>query len=59
MAQAQPQGGERNRTAPAAGGELTSVEVVDPASGASHVEYRRDGRPLGAEDPEARMSGHR
>ena len=55
-AQGQPQGGERNQTAPATGGELTSVEVVDPTSGASHVEYRRDGRPIGAEDPEGLMS---
>lgn len=54
--QGQPQGGEPNRSAPASGGELTQVEVIDPASGASHVEYRRDGRAIGAEDPEAGMS---
>ncbi len=35
---------------------MTEVEVIDPASGASHVEYRRDGRAIGAEDPEAGMS---
>jgi hypothetical protein len=55
-AQGQPQGGEPNRAAPAAGGAMTEVEVIDPASGVSHVEYRRDGRTIGAEDPEAGMS---
>ncbi len=35
---------------------MTELEVVDPESGTTHLEYRRDGRPLGAEDPEARMS---
>ena len=55
-AQGQPQGGEPNRAARAEGGTLSSVEVVDPTSGAAHLEYRRDGRPIGAEDPEARMS---
>jgi len=55
-AQGQPQVGEPNRAARAEGGTLSSVEVVDPTSGAAHLEYRRDGRPIGAEDPEARMS---
>ena len=55
-AQGQPQGGSPNRATPAEGGAMTEVEVIDPASGASHVEYRRDGRAIGAEDPEAGMS---
>lgn len=53
---AAPQGGEPNRAAPATGGQLTSIEQIDPRTGASRVEYRRDGRAIGAEDPEARMS---
>lgn len=56
QAQGQPQGGQPNRSAPATGGPMTELEVVDPESGATHLEYRRDGRPLGAEDPEARLS---
>lgn len=55
-AQGQPQGGQPNRAAPAAGGALTEIEVVDPRSGAAHVEYRRDGKTIGAEDPEAGVS---
>ncbi len=55
-AQGQPQGGQPNRQDPAAGGAMTEIEVVNPQSGASHVEYRRDGRVIGAEDPEAGMS---
>jgi phage protein D len=51
-AQGQLQGGEPNRAAPAAGGAMTEVEVFDPASGDAHVEYRRDGRQIGSEDPE-------
>ena len=35
---------------------MTEVEVVDPETGATRVEYRRDGQPIGAEDPEAQMS---
>lgn len=54
--QGQQQGGQPNRNAPATGGAMTELEVVDPESGRTHLEYRRDGRPLGAEDPEARMS---
>jgi hypothetical protein len=33
---------------------MTQVEVVDPETGATRIEYRRDGRPVGAGDPEAR-----
>lgn len=53
---AQEQRGERNRSEPSAGGSMTEVEVVDPETGATRVEYRRDGQPIGAEDPEAQMS---
>jgi len=53
---AQEQRGERNRSEPTAGGSMTEVEVVDPETGATRVEYRRDGQPIGAEDPEAQMS---
>ncbi len=55
-AKGQPQGGQPNRATPAAGGAMTEVEVIDQASGASHVEYRRDGRALGAGDPEGNSS---
>ncbi|MGE0327695.1 MAG: phage late control D family protein [Polyangiaceae bacterium] len=50
----QPQGGERNRAQASQG--MSEVEVVDPVTGDSHVEYRRGGQVIGAEDPEAGMS---
>jgi len=50
------QGGDRNRAEKRKDGELTSVRIVDPETGASRIEYRREGRPLGGEDPEAMMS---
>ena len=53
---AQEQGGERNQSAPRSGGGMTEVEVVDPDTGATRVEFRSEGRTVGAEDPEARMS---
>ena len=55
-AQGQPQGGQPNRSVPATGGAMTEIEVVDPERGGTQVEYRRDGRAIGAEDPEAGMS---
>ena len=55
-AQGQSQGGQPNRSVPATGGAMTELEVVDPERGGTHVEYRRDGRAIGAEDPEAAMS---
>jgi len=55
-ARGQPQGGEPNRAATAAGGALTEIEVIDRETGSSHVEYRRDGRVIGPEDPEAGVS---
>jgi phage protein D len=48
------QGGERNRSAPRTDSEMTQVEVVDPRTGSTHIEYRREGRPVGTGDPEAR-----
>ena len=50
------QGGQDNRSTPPVGGTLAPVEVIDPRTGGSHLEYRRDGRVLGSEDPEAAMS---
>lgn len=47
------QGGARNTSEPRSNSELTAVEVVDRESGATHLAYRRDGRPIGAGDPEA------
>jgi phage protein D len=54
--EAQVQGGQPNRTAPATGSAMTPIEKIDPQDGSSRVEYRRDGRVIGAEDPEAGMS---
>lgn len=53
---AQEQRGERNTSRARTDGEMTQVEVVDPETGSTRIEYRRDGRPIGAEDPEAGMS---
>ena len=33
-----------------------ALVVVDPETGATRIEYRRDGRRIGHEDPEAGMS---
>ena len=53
---AQEQRGERNQSEAGAAAAVTEVEVVDPESGATHIEYRRGDQPIGAEDPEAQMS---
>jgi len=53
---AREQRGERNTSRARTDGQMTQVEVVDPETGETRVEYRRDGRPIGAEDPEAGMS---
>jgi len=53
---AREQRGERNTSRPRSDGELTQVEVVDPETGSTRIEYRRDGRRIGFEDPEAGMS---
>lgn len=53
---AQEQRGERNTSRARTDGEMTQVEVVDPETGSTRIEYRRDGRPIGAEDPETGMS---
>jgi phage protein D len=50
------QGGDPNRAEKKTDGALTPVLVIDPETGATRREYRRDGRVLGGEDPEARMS---
>jgi hypothetical protein len=52
----QPQGGQPNRNPPATGAALKPIEVVDAEGGGTHVEYRRDGKTIGAEDPESGMS---
>jgi len=53
---AREQRGERNTSAPRTDGEMTQVEAVDPETGATRIEYRRDGRRIGYDDPEAGMS---
>ena len=53
---AREQRGERNTSRPRTDGEMTQVEAVDPETGATRIEYRRDGRRIGHEDPEAGMS---
>jgi phage protein D len=50
------QGGDPNRAEKKVDGALTAVLVVDPETGATRREYRREGRALGGEDPEARVS---
>jgi phage protein D len=52
----QPQGGQPNRNDAATGGALNPVEVVDPRTGTTRVEFRRNGQPLGASDPESRIA---
>jgi hypothetical protein len=49
-----PQGGEPNSSAAPPQDRLTEVEVVDPDTGRTRVEYRREGRAIGASDPEGR-----
>jgi phage protein D len=51
----QPQGGQPNRNEATTGGALTPVEVIDRKTGTSRIEYRRNGQPIGASDPEARI----
>jgi phage protein D len=50
------QGGDPNRAQKKADGALTPVLIIDPETGRMRREYRRDGRALGGEDPEARLS---
>lgn len=54
--QRRPQGGDRNQGQVRQDAELTQVEVVDGDTGETRIEYRRDGRPVGTEDPEAQVS---
>jgi len=53
---AREQRGERNTSRPRTDGEMTQVEAVDPETGSTRIEYRRDGRRIGYDDPEAGMS---
>ena len=53
---AREQRGERNTSRPRRDGELTQVEAVDPETGATRIEYHRDGQRIGYEDPEAGQS---
>lgn len=55
-AQARAQGGTRNQGEVRQDAELTQVEVVDPDSGGTRIEYRREGRPVGGDDPEGLRS---
>jgi len=52
----QPQGGQPNRQQAAAGTALKPIEVVDAERGGTHLEYHRNGKVLGGEDPESGMS---
>jgi len=48
-------GGDRNRSeATDPHGELEPIELLDGETGATVLEYRRGGQPLGGADPEAR-----
>ncbi len=46
------QGGERNTSVPRKESAPTQVETIDPESGQTNIEYRRDDQPLGSSDPE-------
>ena len=48
------QGGERNQSVPRKASEPTPVEVIDPETGETHIEYRRDDQSPGSGDPEGR-----
>ncbi|WP_141593126.1 phage late control D family protein [Myxococcus sp. AB056] len=54
--QGQPQGGQPNTSAPETTGALKEVEAFERDTGTRYIEYRRDGQPIGVEDPEAGMS---
>ncbi|MEO1337604.1 MAG: contractile injection system protein, VgrG/Pvc8 family, partial [Myxococcota bacterium] len=49
-----PQGGTRNTAEPRSVGQLIQVEVVDPETGNTSIEYRHSDQGLGTADPEAR-----
>lgn len=53
---AQAQGGAHNQSVAGAAQAVVEVEVVDPESGATHIEYRQGDQPIGVEDPEREMS---
>lgn len=46
------QGGDKNRAEAKKPGEITRIERVDPETGATRIEYHRDGRPVSTPDPE-------
>jgi len=50
---AREQKGEKNTTASRSDSRPTQLEVVDPETGSTHIEYRRDGQRIGIDDPEA------
>jgi hypothetical protein len=53
---ARQQRGQKNKNKPRKSSELTQVEVVDPETGRTIIEFYRDGKRIGAEDPELGMS---
>ena len=53
---AREQRGERNTSRPRTDSQPTQVEVVDPETGETRIEYHQDGRRIGYEDPEAGQS---
>lgn len=46
------QGGERNTSVPRKESVPAPYEVIDPESGQTHIEFRRDDQSLGSGDPE-------
>ena len=53
---ARKQGGKRNTSRPRQSSEMRQIEAVDRETGATYIEYWRDGQRIGLEDPEAGMS---
>jgi len=53
---ARQQQGEHNTSSPRNDSQPTQVEVVDPETGQTQIEYRQDGRRIGYEDPESGQS---
>ena len=51
---AQATEGQPNESQSRPPGQLNEIEVVDPETGQTTIEYQRGGLPLGAGDPEAR-----
>lgn len=53
---ARQQQGEHNSSRPRNDSQPTQVELVDPETGQTQIEYRQDGRRIGYEDPESGQS---